>query len=257
MTRRILYLISGLALALIAGISLSTGVTAALPGITGAQVLTPLTCGTPGPWTVASPIPTAVFGPMTASDGTYAYSAGGYSFQVPGPTNQFARYDQAANSWTALAPLPVAAYDGAAVFTNNKIYVFGGTDGSTVFATTYIYDIATNAWSLGAPLPAPREQMGAGYSNGKIYIAGGSDSQNINPQNTLYDYDIDSNFWTTQAPLPQALAGPGSGVVNAHLYVAGGRERIHTKSDNCLRLQPGHQRLGHRCPALDRRQRAR
>ncbi len=224
MTRRISFQVLSLALGLIVALSVVGVAMAALRGDEPAAVISPAACGAPGPWTVASPIPTPVFGDMVAGDGTYAYAAGGYSFQLPGPTNQFARYDPVANTWSALASLPAADYNGAAVYASGKVYLFGGTNGSTVSATTSIYDVAANSWSTGAPLPAPREQMGAGYAGGKIYIAGGSDSQSINPQSTLFSYDVTSGTWTTLAPMPQALAGPGSGVVNGHLYIAGGRD---------------------------------
>jgi N-acetylneuraminic acid mutarotase len=223
-TRRIFFLVLGFALAVAVGIDLVGSATAALPVDQAILALAPAACGTPGPWSVASPVPTAVFGPMVAGDTTYAYSAGGYSFQLPGATTQFARFDPVANTWTTLAPLPSAAYDGAAVYANGKVFVFGGTDGATVSTATRIFDVGTNSWSIGTDMPAPRELMGIGYSSGTIYIAGGSDSQSLNPQSTLYAYSVAGNSWTTLAPLPQALAGPGSGVVNGHLYIAGGRD---------------------------------
>src|SRR4051812_26675510 len=110
MVRRICYLALGLtiglALALMVGIGMTGNVTAALPGVGPEAAQAPVVCSTPGPWAVVNPIPTAVFGAMVAGDGTYAYAAGGYSFQLPGATNQFARYNPVANTWTALAPLP-------------------------------------------------------------------------------------------------------------------------------------------------------
>ena len=132
MTRRIFFLVMGLALALTVGIDLVRSATAALPADRPVVAAAPAACGTPGPWSVASPVPrrsSARWSPATApTPMRLAAIASSY----PGATTQFARYDPVANTWTALAALPSADYDGAAVYANGKVYVFGGTDGATV-----------------------------------------------------------------------------------------------------------------------------
>ena len=60
--------------------------------------------GTPGPWTVMAPYPAGVLeSAAIATDGTYAYVAGGY-VNLAG-SNLLERYDPIANSWVALAPM--------------------------------------------------------------------------------------------------------------------------------------------------------
>ena len=66
--------------------------------------------------------------PATASDGTYVYVFGGYSFTSVATLDTVYRYDPAANSWSTMAPMPTRALVASAVYypPTNKIYVFGG-----------------------------------------------------------------------------------------------------------------------------------
>ena len=93
-----------------------------------------------------APLPLDLFGGSAASDGTYAYYFGGYSFSTIQTVNTAYRYDPVADTWTTLAPLPQAEIVAAAVYypPTNKIYVFGGSDrdAQIVFDMTQVYDIA-------------------------------------------------------------------------------------------------------------------
>ncbi len=193
----------------------------------GGPTATPTPCGASGTWSVRAPLPVDAFGVMVASDGTYAYAIGGYSYSTNAALTQVWRYDPVADTWTSRAALPAATYSGVAVYGNNgNIYVFGGTDATDVYNTTRIYNISSNSWSTGAVMPGNRQQMAAGYSSsGKIYIAGGYDSTSVSPQDQTWEYDIAGNSWATRASMPQALGGAGSGAIGTHMFVAGGRDQ--------------------------------
>ena len=107
-----------------------------------------------------SPLPTDAFGVAVASDGTYAYAFGGYSFSVPGALTQVSRYDPVADTWLSRAAIPANTYSAVAVYgANGNIYLFGGTDATNVYNTTRIYNIAGDSWSTGAAMPGNRQQM--------------------------------------------------------------------------------------------------
>src|SRR5205807_9683739 len=114
-----------------------------------------------------APLPHDLFGASSATDGTYIYVFGGYSFTSVATLDTVYRYNIATNAWTTLAPMPQRALVSAAIYypTTNKIYVFGGSDRDLqlVFDLTQIYDIATNTWTQGAHMPGPRSQMARGY----------------------------------------------------------------------------------------------
>ena len=85
--------------------------------------------GGPAAWQTVAPLPHDLFGPATASDGTYAYVFGGYSFTSVATLDTVYRYDIATDTWTTLAPMPTRALVASAVYypPTNKIYVFGGS----------------------------------------------------------------------------------------------------------------------------------
>ena len=177
-----------------------------------------------------APLPLDLFGGSAASDGTYAYYFGGYSFSTIQTVNTAYRYDPVADSWTTLAPLPQAEIVGAAVYypPTNKIYVFGGSDrdAQIVFDLTQVYDIASNSWSMGPTMPAPRSQMARGYNpaNGKIYLNGGYETAFIDSvSGQTWEFDPAAGTFTEKAPSPQIQGGTASGVINGHLMMAGGR----------------------------------
>src|SRR6266404_5819224 len=64
----------------------------------------PSTC--PNPWQEVAPMPTDLYGDACASDGTFVYCGGGYSFTSGTTLNVFNRYDPVANTWTAMASMP-------------------------------------------------------------------------------------------------------------------------------------------------------
>ena len=156
------------------------------PTNTPSPTPTATACGGPLAWTVRSPFPNDVYGSFSASDGTYAYMGGGYSFSSAGNINTFARFNPTTNVWTTLTNVPdmnnsmaTAAYSPV----TNKIYVFGGelVSPATVVRTLRIYDIGTNTWTTGANMPAVRAFMGGGFYNNKVYLIGGYDTGNVSP----------------------------------------------------------------------------
>src|SRR5207237_6696847 len=127
--------------------------------------------GPPGPWAAGAPYPPGPpEAPALGSDGTYAYTAGGY---VGGASNSVNRYDPVANTWIPRAPLPVALYATRGIYaaSTGKFYVFGGYNGS-VLNTTYIYDPVANSWTTGAVMPAGHYFPSLAYypASGHIFL---------------------------------------------------------------------------------------
>jgi N-acetylneuraminic acid mutarotase len=141
-------------------------------------------------------MPIDLLGAAGASDGTYFYTAGGYSFANGGTLAVVNRYDPVGNTWTPMAPMPQAAAVATAVYypPTNKIYVFGGGNPDTLenYNTTRIYDIASNTWSTGKTMPDVRDLAAGGYipATGQIYIISGDSTglvQSAQPNTWAYD----------------------------------------------------------------------
>lgn len=185
-------------------------------------------------WQSIADMPQDVEAATATSDGTYAYVVGGYSFN-DGDVNSFRRYDPATNTWTSLAPMPVAASMASAVYypPTHKIYVFGGEHFSTgvLYEVTRIYDITSNSWSAGAFMPDVRSFMASGYNSadGKIYLVSGYNTDEVSSaQGDTWEYDPVTNTFTARAPFPHPVGGAASGIINGHMYVAGGRDATNT-----------------------------
>jgi N-acetylneuraminic acid mutarotase len=190
------------------------------------------------PWTIVANYPEVLESPAVASDGTYAYSAGGANNFVP--TSGFYRYDPVADSWTTLAPLPQALFDAHATYAGNvnKVYVFGGIDaGFNVLNTTYIYDIGTDSWTTGAAMPDGRFFPAVAYYsvNGKIYVIGGLDASFAEASQT-WEYDPVADTWdTSRADIPVPMGGSATSIVDQNIYLAGsfgtGATDLHYRYD--------------------------
>ena len=178
------------------------------------------------PWTQVANYPEVLESAAICTDGNFAYGAAGNAAGLP--TNGFYKYDPVADSWSTLAPVPTTQYDSRSVygFNLNKIYLFGGIDGTTFLPTntTYIYDVASNTWTTGAPMPGERFFPATIYypTSGLIYIAGGIDI-NFLETDTTWIYDPVANTWdTSTAPnIPVPMGGSAVSLVGQNMYLQG------------------------------------
>jgi Kelch motif len=174
-------------------------------------------CGTPGPWSTATPGPPARYRAGGSTDGQYVYVYGGGN-STGGYYNDLWRWNPATQTWTQLANMPTAKQNIQGAYWNGKIYVPGGFNGAHITENA-IYDIATNTWTTGAPLPAAQTGANVAFSN-KVYNFGG----NPGPQNTVTIYDIATNTWSNGAAMPVAITYGRAAVAGfaPFAYYAGG-----------------------------------
>jgi hypothetical protein len=175
-------------------------------------------CGTPGPWSTATPGPPARYRAGGCTDGVFVYVYGGGN-SSGGYYNDLWRWIPATQTWTQLANMPTAKQNIQGACWNGKIYVPGGFNGAHITENA-IYDIATNTWTTGAPLPAPQTGANVAFNN-KIYNFGG----NPGPQSTVTIYDIGTNTWSNGAAMPVAITygrAAVAGLGTQYAYYAGG-----------------------------------
>jgi N-acetylneuraminic acid mutarotase len=218
------------------------------PGARGQQRVARPQGTCPTPWTLVASMPLDLYGAASASDGTFGYFAGGYSFSFPGTVNVFNRYDPATDTWTPLAPMPTGAAMATGVYypPTNKIYVFGGAefDSGTNYDLTQIYDIATDTWSSGASMPDVRSFSAGGYvsATGKIYILSGYNTGFVDSaQPNTWEYDPVADTWTdltATVPYPHPAGGFAYGVINNKLYTAGGRDAANVNINDTWEFEP-------------------
>ena len=166
------------------------------------QKFTPTAGGPTGVWTQVANYPIETCGVAAAWDGgNYIYSAGGNP--SPGVTNAY-RYDIAADTWTAIADLPIANRYAGGACVNGKFYVVGGTNADDAL---YEYNPDNNTWTVKASVPVPVNFCNSSVvSNGDLIfsVGGGSNYMAWTGTDAVQVYDPMTDTWTQETPMPAA-----------------------------------------------------
>ncbi len=130
-------------------------------------------------------------------------------------------YDPVADSWTTMAPLPIATAYCISAVVDNRIYVFGndGEGGKSV----QVYDPQTNTWSYGPPMPySMYYETGIAttgvYAPKRIYLIGGLGA------GFTQIFDPTTQSWSTGAEMPTPRRFLSVAVVDDLLYSVGGED---------------------------------
>lgn len=191
-------------------------------------------------WSSIAPMPAAETHMGVATDGTYIYVAGGYTFdskttfQTFGTTNVF-RYNPATNVWSNFVSLPAPRAAGALVYLDGQLHFFDGVDPTRGGQTTHwIMNLsdANPQWTVSTPLPFSRNHMSGVVLDGKIYAIGGqstSDDSSTTSDVLMWD-PANPSVWTRVASLPVPLSHGVVVTLDDRIVVAGGT----TKNDTPL-----------------------
>jgi N-acetylneuraminic acid mutarotase len=174
------------------------------------------------------------------------YAFGGFKLPESGPPawepiDNVWQYDPVADSWKALAPMPVKRGAAAAAVIDGKIYVTGGvtslsgaTETSvhpsrphTVLATVEEYDPATDTWKERRPMLVARNHHALAAVGDKLYAIGGRIGAAFitGPTNNIdivEMYDPVTDVWVGRARMPTARSAISGAVYNGKIIIAGG-----------------------------------
>jgi len=161
----------------------------------------------PGDWTAQAVYPISIQDNAVVATNNVIYSFGGYNGVTFGITTSYS-YNPIANSWNAIANLPLgrskaaAAWDGA-----DSIYIFGGWDGVGSTQTLYRYNINTDTYTTRASAIIDASAAALIYFNGKLYRFGGCQTLSCSGYlSSLEIYDIATNTWSPGASMPIGLS---------------------------------------------------
>jgi N-acetylneuraminic acid mutarotase len=183
-------------------------------------------------WKSIAPMPAAETHMGVATDGSYIYVAGGYTFdpvttyQTFGTTNVF-RYDPAHNSWTTYTPLPSPRAAGALVYLDGQLHFFDGVDPTRAGKTdhwTLNVSSASPQWTTSTSLPFSRNHMAGVVLDGKIYAVGGqstADDSSTTADVLVWDPAHPSS-WTAVASMPTPRSHAVVVAIDGRIVVAGG-----------------------------------
>jgi N-acetylneuraminic acid mutarotase len=182
--------------------------------------------GATGSWVDKKEVWTARRSPAIGVVNGKIYVIGGINV-VSGILDNNEEYDPTGpdgGTWDdTVTDMPTARYSAAYATLNNKIYVIGGYNGSTL-DTCQAYDPldgSNGSWETLTPMPTAREGATASVVNGKIYVIGGHDGSSDSKICEAYDPATDT--WDdTLADMSTARKFATSGAVNGMIYVMGG-----------------------------------
>ncbi|KZV91323.1 hypothetical protein EXIGLDRAFT_615741 [Exidia glandulosa HHB12029] len=139
--------------------------------------------------------------------------------------------------WPAQGNEPPPRRTGHVCVTHQeKIYVFGGTDGKFHYNDTWVFDVTTRMWSeltcIGF-IPAAREGHAAALVDDVIYIFGGRgvDGKDLND---LAAFKISNSRWFTFTRMgdpPSGRSGHAMASVNGRVFVLGGESSFDSTRD--------------------------
>lgn len=150
----------------------------------------------------------------TVWDGTRMTIWGGTDLGSGFIVNSGHSYNPATNTWTNLAwtsnPPPNGREQHSALLISNKMWIWGGSDGSTYPTQLEVYDFTAQDWSVLIPANAPvgRVAHSAVAAGTKIIVWGG-----MNEANELLDtgkiYDTTTGVWSdiSSVGAPSARSG--------------------------------------------------
>ena len=138
------------------------------------------------------------------------------------------RYEPAAKSWEAVAPMTSARAGLGVAVLDGKLYAVGGCNNNRNprarsydhLSSVERYDPATNAWEVVAPMAVERLDPAVTVIDGKLYAAGGQGL--AGRLSSVERYDPAANAWEEVAPMTLARMEHAMAVLDSKLYAMGG-----------------------------------
>jgi hypothetical protein len=152
-----------------------------------------------GRWTSGPDAPIAVHHvSATALNGRF-YMAGGRT-DPEASSEEFLRYDPAAESWQRLPNLPAGPYSSVGIVTAaGRVVVLGGDDelhweegSGSVTGSAWDFDPRRSVWRRLPDLAVERHAFGAAAAGGRIYAIGGSYCPGIKPNGPVATHTVES-----------------------------------------------------------------
>ncbi len=130
-------------------------------------------------------------------------------------------YDPATDTWTTKSDMPTARGFHSANVVDGKIYVIGGSHGSTPdrnhVRTVEVYDPATDTWTQKGDTPRAIAAGSSSVVDGKIYVFGG-----YGGARRVHEYDPATDTWTAKSEMPTARHALSTSALDGKIYAIGG-----------------------------------
>jgi hypothetical protein len=180
---------------------------------------------TAGRWTTLQSSPLARSEVGAARVSRFIFVVGGFLPPDGGVSNQVARYDIDAGTWSLAAPMPIAVNHPAVAVSGGRLFAYGGyTDAGALSGETdalQSYNPATDSWALLAGSGTKRGAATLAAVGRRLYAIGGASGGAAQP--VVQAYDIRKGTWSTAPPMRVAREHLASGAIGDRILVLGGR----------------------------------
>ena len=187
--------------------------------------------GTLGSWTTGTALPSVVSYSQAVVIKNRVYICGGY---IAGGAALASVYTAAINSdgtlgaWSVGPVLPGVSVASSVLVTKTKVYLLGGSDGTTNYSTVYMATINSDgtidAWTTGTDLPVNLSYSSVIVTKNRVYLAGGKSG--LAYISTIYTAAINADgtlgTWTSGTALPGPLGISQTVVTKNRVYLLGG-----------------------------------
>uniref|UniRef100_A0A0K8TE04 Kelch-like protein diablo n=1 Tax=Lygus hesperus TaxID=30085 RepID=A0A0K8TE04_LYGHE len=112
---------------------------------------------------------------------------------------------------------------GVAVL-KNRLYAFGGYNGSERLSTVEVFDPIKRVWSKVSPMHCRRSAVGAAALNDCLYVCGGYDG--VSSLNTVECYQPDTDSWQIITSMQKHRSAGGVIAFEGYVYALGGHDGL-------------------------------
>lgn len=138
---------------------------------------------------------------------------------------------------------PPASYGSTINFYQDKLYVFGGTNGVIFYNHIYEYDLKTEKWSQKhsiGKIPTARYKHNSFINNDYLYIMNGGQYESFDGEIQVYKLDLKTFYWTQcqvlgDIPCNYIASGLSFEPTQNCVWIFGGRYGNNLKSNKIYR----------------------
>ena len=164
----------------------------------------------PEGWTDLPLPPLVAYGAATVWAGDRLIVWGGIEPRAEAPNEVLGdgwAFDPGSSRWTSIATGPIERSDARAVWTGEKVLIWGGAEGGGPLMDGAAYDPSTDTWTAIAAAPiAPRRPAVVEWTGTELFVWGGGDADAPYLDGAAYDPSNDSWRVVPDAPTEMNLA---------------------------------------------------
>lgn len=133
-------------------------------------------------------------------------------------------FDPVVGRWRMAEPMSMLRSRVGVAVIKNRLYAFGGYNGSERLSTVEVFDPLKRHWFKVSPMNCKRSAVGAAALNDCLYVCGGYDG--VSSLNTVECYEPDTDTWTVITSMQKHRSAGGVIAFEGFVYALGGHDGL-------------------------------